>query len=93
MTAIDPECGNNGPVRYRLAPGMLSPLQEFRVDSSTGEVCVSDRLDYELTTGYQFQIEATDQGKSLTLVCFRGNQTDPKEQARPKMHSLPVDYI
>lgn len=54
-------------VNYTLGEG-FGKQAEFRVKSSTGEICISSELDYETRNVYEFPIVATDRGKFLDLL-------------------------
>ncbi|XP_030626789.1 cadherin-23 [Chanos chanos] len=60
VTAIDPDEGLNGTLRYSIAQGNLG--QTFRIYSNTGMIVVVKELDYEISNGhYTLVVTATDQ--------------------------------
>uniref|UniRef100_A0A3Q1GPI1 Cadherin-related 23 n=1 Tax=Acanthochromis polyacanthus TaxID=80966 RepID=A0A3Q1GPI1_9TELE len=60
VTAIDPDEGLNGTLRYAIAHGNL--IQTFRIDSITGRITAVKELDYEISNGhYTLVVTATDQ--------------------------------
>nr|CAG4640600.1 EOG090X0007 [Eulimnadia texana] len=58
VSASSPKPGKTGEIRYGIAGGNIGEV--FRVNSKTGEVEVSQGLDYETTTRYELWIEARD---------------------------------
>ena len=68
VTATDRDCGANAQVTYKIAAnlGFQSP-DEFEVRSS-GDICVTSRLDYETRKTYDFPVVASDQGKHLRML-------------------------
>ena len=63
MTAYDPDCGANAQVSYSIPvkDGFLYPTG-LQVDSDSGEICITEALDYETRRTYDFPVVATDQG-------------------------------
>ncbi|XP_048060461.1 cadherin-23 isoform X2 [Megalobrama amblycephala] len=60
VTAIDPDEGLNGTIRYAISRGNLA--QTFQINSITGQIVVIRELDYEISSGhYVLTITATDQ--------------------------------
>lgn len=49
-------------VNYTLGEG-FGRMNEFEVKSGSGEICISNELDYETRNVYEFPIIATDRGK------------------------------
>ncbi|XP_008428317.1 cadherin-23 isoform X2 [Poecilia reticulata] len=60
VTAIDPDEGLNGTLRYAIAQGNL--IQTFNINSITGRITAVKELDYEISHGhYALVVTATDQ--------------------------------
>ncbi|XP_031734609.1 cadherin-23 isoform X2 [Anarrhichthys ocellatus] len=60
VTAIDPDEGLNGTLRYAIAQGNL--IQTFHINSITGRITAVKELDYEISKGhYALVVTATDQ--------------------------------
>ncbi|XP_005113423.2 protein dachsous, partial [Aplysia californica] len=93
VSAIDPECGASAPVTYRMAR-MLAPLREFRVDALTGDICVQAALDYELTTSYQFQVEAVDAGNLTSQAVVQVEVKDVNDNhPRFEPNRYPINVV
>lgn len=69
MSATDPDCGVNAMVNYTLGEG-FGKQTEFRIRSSTGEICINSELDYEKRNVYEFPIVATDRGKHYAILIY-----------------------
>ncbi|KAJ8359792.1 hypothetical protein SKAU_G00163170 [Synaphobranchus kaupii] len=60
VTAVDPDEGLNGTLRYSITQGNLA--QTFRIGAMTGTIVVVKELDYEISNGhYTLVVTATDQ--------------------------------
>ncbi|XP_027861757.1 cadherin-23 isoform X2 [Xiphophorus couchianus] len=60
VTAIDPDEGLNGTLRYAITQGNL--IQTFNINSITGRITAVKELDYEISKGhYALVVTATDQ--------------------------------
>ncbi|XP_047207253.1 cadherin-23-like [Girardinichthys multiradiatus] len=60
VTAIDPDEGLNGTLRYAIIKGNL--IQTFNINSITGRITAVKELDYEISKGhYALVVTATDQ--------------------------------
>ncbi|TMS04323.1 Cadherin-23 [Larimichthys crocea] len=60
VTAIDPDEGLNGTLRYAIARGNL--MQTFHINSITGRITAVKELDFEISNGhYTLVVTATDQ--------------------------------
>lgn len=61
-------------VNYTIGDG-FKKMMEFEVKHTTGDICISGTLDFEMRSSYEFPIIATDQGNwnsSLKIsVLFR----------------------
>ncbi|KAG9346575.1 hypothetical protein JZ751_006886 [Albula glossodonta] len=63
VKAFDLDEGTNGDVVYSFAEDTMDVIQNtFNVDSDTGEITVTDTLDFEATTTYELNIRAKDKG-------------------------------
>ncbi|XP_030648874.1 protocadherin gamma-C5-like [Chanos chanos] len=63
IRAVDPDEGANSEVRYSFGPHTPEILQSlFSIDATTGEIKVTDEIDYEAGTSFEFDIVATDTG-------------------------------
>lgn len=71
VSASDPDCGVNAMVNYTIGDG-FKKMMEFEVKHTTGDICISGTLDFEMRSSYEFPIIATDQGNlylnTLTIV-------------------------
>ncbi|XP_056903807.1 cadherin-23 [Takifugu flavidus] len=60
VTAIDPDEGLNGTLRYAITQGNL--IQTFHINSITGRITAVKELDFEISNGhYALVVTATDQ--------------------------------
>uniref|UniRef100_A0A3Q2QWK0 Cadherin-23 n=1 Tax=Fundulus heteroclitus TaxID=8078 RepID=A0A3Q2QWK0_FUNHE len=60
VTAVDPDEGLNGTLRYAISQGNL--VQTFNINSVTGRITAVKELDYEISNGhYALVVTATDQ--------------------------------
>ncbi|XP_003782164.1 protocadherin alpha-1 [Otolemur garnettii] len=63
LNASDADEGLNGEVVFSFDSGISPDIQEkFEVDSSSGEIRLIDKLDYEETKSYEIQVKAVDKG-------------------------------
>ncbi|XP_074236657.1 protocadherin alpha-1 isoform X9 [Saimiri boliviensis] len=63
LNASDADEGANGEVVFSFDSGISPDIQEkFKVDSSSGEIRLIDKLDYEETKSYEIQVKAADKG-------------------------------
>ncbi|CAG5115641.1 unnamed protein product, partial [Candidula unifasciata] len=93
VSATDPECGTNSPVTYKMAR-MQAPPREFKVNPTTGEVCVQSELDYEVASSYQFQVEATDTDGLSTQAVVQVEITDFNDnQPRFEPREYPINVL
>ncbi|XP_034464114.1 cadherin-23 isoform X1 [Hippoglossus hippoglossus] len=66
VTAIDPDEGLNGTLRYAIAHGNL--IQTFHINSITGRITAVKELDFEISNGhYALVVTATDQSLNPAL--------------------------
>ncbi|XP_066154165.1 protein dachsous [Euwallacea fornicatus] len=88
VSATDPDCGVNAVVNYTLGDG-FEKLQEFKVRSDTGEICISASLDYESRNAFEFPVIATDRGGLSTTAMVKIQVTDVNDN-RPVFY--PPEY-
>ncbi|XP_075852247.1 protocadherin alpha-1-like [Microcebus murinus] len=63
LNASDADEGVNGEVVFSFDSDISPKVQEkFKVDSSSGEIRLIDKLDYEETRSYEMQVKAVDKG-------------------------------
>ncbi|XP_026310247.1 protocadherin alpha-1 isoform X15 [Piliocolobus tephrosceles] len=63
LNASDADEGVNGEVVFSFDSAISRDIQEkFQVDSSSGEIRLIDKLDYEETKSYEIQVKAVDKG-------------------------------
>ncbi|XP_036916750.1 protocadherin alpha-6-like [Sturnira hondurensis] len=63
VNASDPDEGSNQEIFYSfnsLVPPMV--IDQFSIDSNTGEITIRKNLDFEKVNSYKFRIDATDRG-------------------------------
>ncbi|KAM6981316.1 protocadherin Fat 4 [Aplochiton taeniatus] len=69
VSASDMDENNNGLISYRIATG--NEQRHFTIDSSSGQVTLVGRLDYETTSSYSLKILAVDGGAApLSSSCL-----------------------
>lgn len=53
-------------MNYTLASEASKSLpSHFRIDGATGELCLQEKLDWEVQNSYEFSAVATDAGKTF----------------------------
>ena len=63
VTAYDPDCGANAQVEYSIPKkAWFHYPKGLQVDSESGEICITEPLDYETRHTYDFPVIATDKG-------------------------------
>ncbi|KAF4011869.1 hypothetical protein G4228_003419 [Cervus hanglu yarkandensis] len=68
VSASDVDEGNNGLIHYSVIKG--NEERQFAIDSTSGQVTLIGRLDYEATPAYSLVIQAVDSGAvSLNSTC------------------------
>ncbi|KAK0418966.1 hypothetical protein QR680_013879 [Steinernema hermaphroditum] len=70
VVANDSNCGSGSASRVRYALQQTSKgAKTFRVDEKLGTICLTSKLDYEMTTRYQLTVEAHDpMGRTATSL-------------------------
>ncbi|XP_018106636.1 protocadherin Fat 4 [Xenopus laevis] len=63
VSSSDVDEGNNGLISYSIVKG--NEEKHFTIDSSTGQVALVGKLDYEATASYSLIIQAVDSGPVL----------------------------
>ncbi|XP_024906692.1 protocadherin Fat 4 [Pteropus alecto] len=68
VSASDVDEGSNGLIRYSVMKG--NEERQFAIDSTSGQVTLIGKLDYEATAAYSLVIQAVDSGAiSLNSTC------------------------
>ncbi|XP_060630187.2 protocadherin gamma-A6-like isoform X5 [Anolis sagrei] len=62
VSATDLDDGVNGEVKYSLRKITKSDLPLFLLNSTTGEIILIGKLDYEISSLHEFEVEAKDGG-------------------------------
>uniref|UniRef100_A0A8D8W2C8 Protocadherin-16 n=1 Tax=Cacopsylla melanoneura TaxID=428564 RepID=A0A8D8W2C8_9HEMI len=88
VSASDPDCGVNAMVNYTLGDSGLR-TNHFYMKSVSGEICISQDLDYESRSSFEFPVVATDRGGLSTTVMVRIQVTDVNDN-EPIFN--PVEY-
>ena len=69
VSALDPDCGENGLVSYSIAADLGFDLpEELTMERNTGQLCIALPLDFETTSSYEFPVTASDQGITHFIV-------------------------
>ncbi|XP_043917634.1 protocadherin Fat 4 [Protopterus annectens] len=94
VTAVDPDEGTNGQVRYNIMGG--NENSEFRIDFFTGVLAVAKQLDRETRASYALTIQAADRGSSprtdtttVRIVLLDLNDFTPVFELSPYTVSVP----
>lgn len=94
VSASDVDENKNGLVGYRIAEG--NEEEQFAIDSSSGQVTLVGKLDYESTSSYSLKIIADDAGavplSSSCLLSISVLDENDNSPAFPKS-SLSVDVL
>ncbi|KAI5746071.1 hypothetical protein M8J76_016948 [Diaphorina citri] len=88
VSASDPDCGVNAMVNYTLGESP-SRTNHFYMKSVSGEICISQDLDFESRSSYEFPVVATDRGGLSTTAMVRIQITDVNDN-EPIFN--PVEY-
>ncbi|XP_032741821.1 protocadherin gamma-A10 isoform X12 [Rattus rattus] len=68
VTATDKDEGANGEVTYAFRKSLDAQLSKFQLDQNTGEIKLSENLDYEERRFYEIEIQAEDGGAYLATA-------------------------
>ncbi|KAI5942016.1 Protocadherin gamma-A10 [Manis javanica] len=68
VTATDRDEGANGEVTYSFRKLPDTQLSKFQLNKNTGEIKISENLDYEETDFYEIEIQAEDGGAYLATA-------------------------
>ncbi|XP_042645939.1 protocadherin beta-16-like [Tyto alba] len=68
VTAVDPDEGSNGKVRYAFSQISVRSRQLFELNPATGEILVAGNLDFEEAKNHKMLVRATD-GGGLSARC------------------------
>ncbi|EDL76392.1 rCG49295, isoform CRA_ab [Rattus norvegicus] len=68
VTATDKDEGANGEVTYAFRQSLDAQLSKFQLDKNTGEIKLSENLDYEERRFYEIEIQAEDGGAYLATA-------------------------
>ncbi|XP_031221348.1 protocadherin gamma-A10 isoform X11 [Mastomys coucha] len=68
VTATDKDEGANGEVTYAFRKSLNTQLSKFQLDKNTGEIKISENLDYEEIKFYEIEIQAEDGGAYLATA-------------------------
>ncbi|CAO2593809.1 Protocadherin gamma-B7 [Lemmus lemmus] len=68
VTATDKDEGANGEVTYSFRKLLDTQLLKFQLDKNTGEIKISENLDYEEMGFYEIEIQAEDGGAYLATA-------------------------
>ncbi|XP_049729848.1 protocadherin gamma-A10 isoform X11 [Elephas maximus indicus] len=68
VTATDRDEGANGEVTYSFRKLPDTHLLKFQLNENTGEIKISENLDYEETDSYEIEIQAEDGGAYLATA-------------------------
>lgn len=96
VTALDRDKGSNAQVTY----GLINPsdFPNFRVDSKTGEIILSQQVDYESVNFYNVTVQATDGGfpigsssANVLINVLDVNDNSPAFEGLPYTATVPED--
>ncbi|XP_027766220.1 protocadherin beta-15-like, partial [Empidonax traillii] len=68
VLATDKDTGSNGEISYYFSEGMGQSNSAFEIDSITGEIILSNPLDFEAAQTHELSLRATD-GGGLSAIC------------------------
>lgn len=68
ILASDQDEGEDGKFQYRIVDDDEENIP-FSIDTSSGDIIVTGRLDYEAHTHYNFSVSSCDFGVNLTSLC------------------------
>ncbi|XP_030648002.1 protocadherin beta-16-like [Chanos chanos] len=62
VSASDADDGSNGMIKYYISNKMDALTDVFTIDRVSGEITINGEVDYEISSNYQIDIQAKDQG-------------------------------
>uniref|UniRef100_A0A8C5DR47 Protocadherin alpha-8-like n=1 Tax=Gouania willdenowi TaxID=441366 RepID=A0A8C5DR47_GOUWI len=71
VSAVDPDEGTNGEIKYSLSKTLARKVQDiFQLDNLSGKITLKKPLDYEDSDMYRLDVQASDKGSPpLTSRC------------------------
>ncbi|XP_052430016.1 protocadherin alpha-8-like isoform X12 [Carassius gibelio] len=99
INATDLDEGQNGEVVYALGNNVKNNLRRlFKVNEITGEIILTDRLDFEVKDKYEIDIQASDKGtvplatdKSVIIKIVDVNDNAPEIEVTSFSSAIPED--
>ncbi len=99
VNATDLDEGKNGEVVYALGNNVKNNLRRlFKVNEITGEIILTDRLDFEVKDKYEIDIQASDKGtvplatdKSVIIKIVDVNDNAPEIEVTSFSSAIPED--
>ncbi|XP_048058667.1 protocadherin alpha-5-like [Megalobrama amblycephala] len=99
VNATDLDEGKNGELIYALGNNVNNNLRRlFEVNSVTGEIILTDRLDFEVKDKYEIDIQASDKGivplatdKSVVIKIVDVNDNAPEIEVTSLSSAIPED--
>ncbi|XP_059372777.1 protocadherin beta-15-like [Carassius carassius] len=99
VNATDLDEGQNGEVVYALGNNVKNNLRRlFKVNEITGEIILTDRLDFEVKDKYEIDIQASDKGivplatdKSVIIKIVDVNDNAPEIEVTSFSNAIPED--
>ncbi|XP_038556229.1 protocadherin alpha-8-like [Micropterus salmoides] len=99
VNATDFDQGANGEIIYSFGKEVDSKLMDvFSIDANTGEIKVSGQIDFEESTSYEIDIQASDKGqvplttdKSVTITVIDVNDNPPEIEVTSFSSSIKED--
>ncbi|XP_043112823.1 protocadherin beta-15-like [Puntigrus tetrazona] len=99
VNATDLDEGQNGEVIYALGNNVNNNLRRlFKVNEITGDIILTDRLDFEVKDKYEIDIEASDKGivplatdKSVIIKIVDVNDNAPEIEVTSFSSAIPED--
>nr|XP_060630232.1 protocadherin gamma-A6-like isoform X44 [Anolis sagrei ordinatus] len=81
VSATDLDEGLNGEVKYSVRKITKSDFPLFLLNSTTGEIILTGRLDYEVSSLHEFEVEAKDGGRLSDISKVVIHVTDVNDNA------------
>nr|DAA06601.1 TPA_inf: protocadherin gamma a7 isoform [Anolis carolinensis] len=81
VSATDLDEGLNGEVKYTIRKITKSDFPLFLLNSTTGEIILTGRLDYEVSSLHEFEVEAKDGGRLNDISKVVIHVTDVNDNA------------